>query len=330
MSLKVSALIRVAFGIALACGTVRSGPVAAVPASDCGQGSDEQSYYTHSHSIIDLPLPEIVAALSELRGLQPAADQQQLPDILTKAGEAVAEAYEDLPNVAADEEITAEQYGYNGRLSNSSRHHFGYLITLDREPGEEALREYRTDAQLKPVQPEIAPQGFPFTTNSASLWVLFHPQNRSQTKFRYLGTEPVTGRNLYVIAFTELPGKAAVTGRINVQGRSALLLYQGVAWIDSGSFRIAKMRLDLLEPQLDVALERLTTEIIFGEVRIPQAVSALWLPQAVTVTTVDAGQLYRNRHIYSNFRLFIVKSEIKAAASKQAPSQRWLVTLAPN
>jgi hypothetical protein len=313
MTTKFSeAIISATLGIALASSTVCSLPLAAVSASAFGQEADEGSYYAHAHSIVDVGLPEVLSALPELQGLKTATDQQQLPDILAKAGEAVADAYEDLPNVAADEEITEEQYGYNGRLLDTSRHHFGYLITVDREPGQDALREYRTDAQLKPVQPESRPQGFPFTTNSASMWVLFYPQNRSHTTFRYLGTQSVGGRDLHVIAFVELPGRAVVTGRINVQGRSALLLYQGVAWIDSGSFRIAKMRLELLEPQLDVALERLTTEITFGEVRIPQAVSALWLPQAVTVTTVDAGQLYRNRHVYSNFRLFTVKSETKA------------------
>jgi hypothetical protein len=318
MPLKVSAAVfRAALGVALAYGALPTRPFAVI-----GQEEDEQSYYKHAYSIVDLPLPEIMSALPELQGLQPAADQQELPDILTKVGEAVLHAYEDLRNVAADEEITEEQYGYNGRLLDTSRHHFGYLITVDKSPGEEVLHEYRTNAELKPVRPESTPQGFPFTTNSASMWVLFHPQNRYQTNFRYLGKQSVDGQDLYVIAFAELPGKAAVTGRINLQGRSALLLYQGVAWIHSKSFRIAKMRLDLLEPQLDVALERLTTEIQFGEVRIPQATAALWLPQAVTVTTVNGGQLFRNRHAYSNFRLFTVKSETKAADSEQAPPRR--------
>lgn len=90
-----------------------------------------------------------------------------------------------------------------------------------------------------------------------------------------------------------------VTGRFNARGDSALLLYQGVVWIDAQSFRIVKMRLDLLKPRLDVALERQTTEIGFAGVLIPQVATALWLPQQVTVTTIYDGQLFRNRHVYS-------------------------------
>jgi hypothetical protein len=50
------------------------------------------------------------------------------------------------------------------------------------------------------------------------------------------------------------------------------------------------MRLDLLELRLDVGLERLTTDIQFGEVRVPQATAALWLPREVTVTSIITGR----------------------------------------
>jgi hypothetical protein len=250
--------------------------------------------------------------------LRAAADQQPLQDILAKTGESVTDAYESLVNVAADEEITQEQYGFNERRSETSHHHFGYLITVDKQPGRDVLHEYRTDAHLKPVESTGTGQGFPFTTNSASMWVLFYPENQSQTRFRYLGEQPMGGQNLYAVAFATVPGKASVTGRINLQGRSALVLYQGVAWIDSTSFRIAKLRLDLLQPRLDVGLERMTTEIQFGEARVAQAAVTLWLPQSVTVTAVSSGQLFRNEYAYSNFRLFTVSSETKVKNPEQA------------
>jgi hypothetical protein len=278
------------------------------PAWPQGEPADEQSYYANAYCVVDLPLPELLADFPELQGLQPATDQQKLPKILSGAGQNIEKSYQSLPDIAAEETITQDQYGYNGRVPSTVHSKFGYLILVGRGEDAEILREYRTDAHLKPVESQGGDQGFPFTKDFASMWVLLHPDNQAQTRFRLLGEQSIGGQNLDVLAFAEQPGRAVVTGRFNAQGASALLLYQGLIGIDS-AFRIAKMRLDLLSPRLDVALERQTTEIRFGEVHIPGAAAVLWLPQEVTVTTVYDGQIFRNRHVYSKFGLFSVNSE---------------------
>jgi len=285
------------------------------------QQEGEDSYYAKAYTILDLPLPELLADIPELQGMEPAAGQEELPAILSKAGASVEQLYRNLVSVAADEEITQEQCGYDGRVKSSQRLRFGYLILVNHDGPAETLQEYRTDAGMKPVESAGVEEGFNATSNFASLWLLFYPDNRFGSNFRYLGQEVSEGRNLYVVAFAERPGKAATEGRVIAQGRSAVLLYQGLAWIDASSFRIVRMRLDLLEPRLDVGLERTTTELRFGEVRVPQATAVLWLPEEVTVTTIYYGQLYRNRHIYSNFRLFVVHSTIKPAAPRETHPQ---------
>jgi hypothetical protein len=271
--------------------------------------TDEQSYYQHAYSVIDLSLPQLLADFPELQGLRPTGDQQDLPAMLGRAGETIEKSYQSLPDVAAQEEITQDQYGYNERRPATLHSKFGYLILVNRGEDGETLREYRTDARLKPVEAQGSDQGFPFTKDFASMWVLLYPDNQALTKFRLLGEQSAGSQNLDVLAFAEQPGDAVVTGRFNAQGGSALLLYQGLIWIDPGTYRIAKMRLDLLAPRLDVALERQTTEIRFGEVHVPGNPALLWLPQEVTVTTVYDGQLFRNRHLYSGFGLFTVSSE---------------------
>lgn len=284
-----------------------------------GQEEDEASFYKNAYTIIDLPLTELMADFPELQGLEPAASQQELPSILSKVGTAVEQLYENLTSVAADEQITQEEYGDDGRVKSTTHHHFGYLIIVNRDEPVETLQEYRTNARMKPVESSGAAQGFNVTKNFASMWLLFYPDNQSGSHFRYVGQQAADGRNLYVVAFAEQPDQSAVQGVVNAQGRSVLLLYQGVAWIDAASFRIVRMRLDLLEPLLDVGLERETTEIRFGEVPIAQAATLLWLPQEVTVTTIYNGQMYRNRHLYSNFKRFVVHSEIGPA---QPPKPR--------
>jgi hypothetical protein len=60
------------------------------------------------------------------------------------------------------------------------------------------------------------------------------------------------------------------------------------------------MRTDLLAPREDVGLERLTTEIEFGEVRLPEVSTPLWLPHEVVVTTASNGEILHNQHRYTS------------------------------
>jgi len=71
------------------------------------------------------------------------------------------------------------------------------------------------------------------------------------------------------------------------------------------------MRTDLLAPRDDIGLAKQTTEIEFGEVHLPRVSSPLWLPREVVVTTESKGRILRNRHHYSNYKLFAAESTIK-------------------
>lgn len=282
-----------------------------------GRQGDEESYYAKAYTVLDLSLPELLADFPELQGMEPATDQEELPAILSKAGGSVEQLYHNLTSVVADEQVTEEQCGYDGRVKSSRHLRFGYLIIVNKAGPTETLDEYRTKAGTTPAGSAGGAEAFSDTSNFASKWLLFYPGNQFGSTFRYLGRQVSDGRSLYVVAFAEQPGRAAVSGRAVAGDTTAVMLYQGVAWIDASSFRIVKMRLDLLKPRLDVGVERSTTEIRFGEVRIPQAAAALWLPEDVTVTTIYYGQLYRNRHVYSNFRVFAVHSTIVPATPRQ-------------
>jgi hypothetical protein len=101
---------------------------------------------------------------------------------------------------------------------------------------------------------------------------------------------------------------------------------QGLAWIDSQSYQITRLRTDLLKPLPELKLERETTEIAFGEVRFKGRAEGFWVPQQVTVTVDWNGKHLRNEHRYSEFKLFNVEAVEKRGkvkelgqASKQAP-----------
>jgi len=279
----------------------------AFPALQAG----EQSHYAGAYSVVDLSPAEILADFPELRGLEPASDQERLRMLLDKVGENVAAAYQRLASVAADEDITAQKYGYDGRLKSTLHRHFYYIIQVERSGINDRMKEYRADARMARVESPGVEEGFAFSRDFASQWMLLYPENQSGSRFRYLGKQLNDGRQTYVLAFAERPGLAAITGSINYQGELELLLYQGLVWIDALSDRVVKLRLDLLQPCLEVGLEKETTEIKLGEVPIPEANAPLWLPLDVTLTAMFKGQLFRNVHHYSRYRVFQVQSTVK-------------------
>jgi hypothetical protein len=97
--------------------------------------------------------------------------------------------------------------------------------------------------------------------------------------------------------------------RFNTDQESILVLFQGIAWIDSNSYKIVHLRSDLLSPQPKIRLERQTTEITYQPVQFKELASDLWLPSEVAVTVEWRGRTFRNSHTYSRFKLF--NTEVK-------------------
>jgi hypothetical protein len=263
-----------------------------------------QAYYQNAYTLIDLPSEELVKALPELRGLAPAADQQELPHILSAVGKTVEVSYQRFTEIIANEQVTQKQYGSNGHLERTIHHEFSYLILPRYDAGSVRIEEYRTGIDGKPAQGSES--GDLLTKGFASMWALFHTGNQVGSKFRYLGKQRSGTHLALVIGFAQRPGWAIGVGLVNprLEGPPVLVLQQGVVWIDTATNEILKMRADLLKPRLDVKLELQTTEIQFGEVHISDADSTpLWVPLQVIVTTVWDGIVFRDEHLYSNYKL---------------------------
>jgi hypothetical protein len=88
------------------------------------------------------------------------------------------------------------------------------------------------------------------------------------------------------------------------------MLLQGIAWIDQSDFRIVRLRTDLLAPLPLILVEKQTANIVFGPVRIADLATELWLPKAVNLQMEVGGQVVREEHNYSKYRLYQAKSRI--------------------
>ena len=276
-----------------------------------------QSYYVNARPLLDYPLPDLLRAVPELQGLEPTGNQDELAFILAKAGEVTEDLLDSIPNLISREEITQEKLRDQGSVKDQRRHEFDYMILPHRQDENVTLDEYRAGPDGSPLEAQGLEQGYMLTRGFASVWLHFLPRNQSAARFRYLGQQTNGGLRCYVVAFAQKPGWATITGRVGYEGRFVLILHQGIAWIDEASFRIVRLRVDLLAPRPDIGLERQTTELHFAETRLPQTASPLWLPQEVVVTSRTNKEVFRNVHQYSGYRLFKVETKILPAPPDQ-------------
>ena len=306
------------FAAVIACGQT------AAPAQDLQFPANEtpaarqKRLYNGSKPYLNDSLSELQKAMPELRGLK--AGEKDLPALLTHTGQEIETLSLQMPNLISSEEVIQSSPG--SRSGRSSRQQFNYLILVRRTTTGAEMSEYRTDLQNRTIgQPGEDPRA-PTAHGFVLAWKYFHPTVREESQFRYLGRQKIDGRNADVVAFSQTPGLVRAPGEIRIGDESFPMLHQGIAWIDESTFRILRLRTDLLAPQPEAQLEKLTTTVDFAEVRIPHSELRLWLPRMAVVdwktipgssvdlsATVVSGR-YLERHLYSHYHLYQVEIKI--------------------
>jgi hypothetical protein len=280
--------------------------------------SRQKRLYNESKPYLNDSLSELQKAMPELRDVK--AGEKDLPVLLTHTGQEIEKLSLQIPNLISREDVIQTSPG--SRSGHSSSQQFNYLILVHRTTTGTEMSEYRTDLQNRSIgQPGEDPRA-PTAHGFVLAWAYFHPTVRAESQFRYLGRQKIDGRNAYVVAFSQTPGLVHAPGEIRVGDKSFPMLYQGIAWIDESTFRILRLRTDLLAPQPEAQLQKLTTTVDFAEVRIPHSKLRLWLPRIAIVEwktiprssidlspTVASGR-YIERHLYSHYHLYQVEVKI--------------------
>ena len=272
-------------------------------------------YYRDAHPYVNWTVKQLTEALPELKGLEPAASKDALPEILRKTGANVEAFFRDFVNTTSLEEIheVAPRRVINvndGDIPQSTNQKFYYLTLADwKGGGLRTLHEYRTDLQGNPVQNDGAPPGFMLTRGFASLEVYLHPSHQAESTFRLLGREWTNGKQCQVVVFAQRPGWTAGMSDFTAGSMSFPILEQGIVWIDPADYQILRMRTDLLAPQPQIELQRSTSDIQFSSVHFKESNLTLWLPSEVDVEVEYRRETFRNRHRYSDYRLFNVTTD---------------------
>jgi tetratricopeptide (TPR) repeat protein len=252
----------------------------------------------------------------ELKGLVPAKSQEQLASILTAVGKNVADYFKNFPNTVSLEQVHQEKLKHNGKVAGTLDEKYHYLCLTPNEPTGPGFSEFRADKSGFETHPVGLDQGFMLTSGFASTSLIFHPAYQPESTFRFLGQQKINDRETYVVAFAQQPAKARLSGNFKLGDNTMPTFSQGLAWIDTSTYQILRLRTDLLRPLPEVKLSKETTEIDFGEQHFKDIAEAFWLPREVTVSVDWNGKSLRNTHEYSDFKLFNVAQTNKIGKPK--------------
>jgi len=274
--------------------------------------------YNEAKTLIDWT-PEQIQDLPELKGLQPAESQQDLPALLSAVGERVSPLFDQFPNMASVEEVRSGpcDEGLRKKCRATYRGKFNYLVVRRRE-GELLMDEYRTDLKGRPIDYRNLGRGrilltYGFTTTPLQH---FHPQNQAACRFRDFGRQSLGGQITEVVGFVEIPGKYPWPTELRHGNAVVPLCIQGLAWVDATTYQIVRIETFLLAPPPDGDLESETTRVEFSAIQLRQAPTALWLPAEVVVDVWLHHRHFRNIHRYSDFKLFRVEIRIGPVEEK--------------
>jgi hypothetical protein len=308
-----------------------------------------QSAYAHARPFLDYPLPKLQTIVPAVKGVKPDPSQERLPVILSRTGEVVQALLPEVPNLTANEAVSQvtfplpymitdnSQQAFRGGISNGMQYQtqhkaedkevqqlvqarllspvrwkqFNYLILSQPTTDKRVIfDESRTDLHNQGVGLVEQDLNSPSSTEFGNLWLLFVPENLSQSHFHYVGQQKIDGHETFVVAFAQDVDRVSIPGEISLHGNTYPLFSQGVAWIDQTTFRIVRLQTDLLAPLPSIQLRRLTSEIRFSEVRIRELGSALWLPKQVEIQWEESNQISAELHLYTNYRLFHARVKI--------------------
>jgi Tfp pilus assembly protein PilF len=255
----------------------------------------------------------------DLEKIEPAGDQVKLDTLLSAVGGNVAELFHKFPNTSSLEKIHQEKLDRKGKSAGSLNQKFRYLCLIPTSQWGPATDEYRADSTGHAAYLRGLSENYMLTSGFVAAPLVFHPTYQPGSVFRLLGRQKIKGRDAYLIAFAQEPKRSRMYGTFKCDGKTRETFYQGVAWIDSLSYQILRLRTELLTPLPVVKLQAETTEIEFSEVHFKRLEEGFWLPAKVTVTLDWEGRTLRNQHEYSDFVVFNVDSMEKIGKPKGAP-----------
>jgi hypothetical protein len=295
------------FAVGAAAGLAVRSPQSADP--PVRLSPEELETYRRARNLVDWT-PQEIKQSSSLYKLRVAENDDTLPVILKRVGERAAAMIAEFRNIACDERVYTE-WNVGSPIAtwremgpNEVAHHFLYII-IPRPAGDPRMfTEYRTDPKGNPIDLARLTDLRLITTNFTGSWSYFNTSNQVESRFRYFGEESLRKHLCYVVGFAQTPDVSRNISTFEVGNHTAVILVQGLAWIDEESSDIVRIETWLLAPRKDIGLESQNTVVDYFPTLPGGVANVLWLPKEVTVLVQYKNVFVRNTHRYSGFKLF--------------------------
>ena len=239
-----------------------------------------------------------------------------LPQVLRGAGRQVEQLMNSLEKFSATERVNHFTVTRLGGLRAPETRSFEYVVAVRQMPhGLIELDEYRNgslDPALFPAS--IATAGLP------AMALVFHPQTSSDFNFVCEGLGQVSGRPAWQVHFQQKPNRPSRIHAYVIGGNYHSVPLKGRAWIDSATFQLERMEIELVKPLPEIRLQRERISIDYAPVQFRTRDVQLWLPSHAEVLLSRDNKAFFRTHSFSNFTLFSVGAGQKLEAPKESYS----------
>jgi hypothetical protein len=273
-------------------------------AASTSLGAQEAATY------VNFPIQRLKAVVPALGSIKYDDRQDQLPVVLDRVAQHIADVLPRLPDLISREDVYHFQSKADGDAGGGLAatqpwgRQYRYLLQCrHNRDGSTSIEESRIDGAGKPVKEGsgfTSPRGYGFSY----LWLFFTAANQPEFHFRYIGQQDKGGRKTYVVAFAQEPQKVSAPAFFEVDLKKVPFYYQGVLWVDQSTFDIVALRTDLLAPLPQLLLRQLTTELTFRSVAIRDLDAVFWLPSEVDIFSDQGRGPSEESHRYSDYHLF--------------------------
>jgi len=267
-------------------------------------------------SYLNFPIQRLKAVVPGLSGIKYDEHQEQLPIILNRVAQRIADVLPRLPDLISREDVyhfqSTADLGAPGGLAATQPWGRRYRYLL--------LRQHNPDGSITTVESRIDGAGRPVKDTAGltalrvsgfySQWLFFTADNQPEFHFRYLGQQEKGGRKTYAVAFAQEPEKVSDPAFFQANSKKVPFYFQGVLWVDEASFDIIELRTDLLAPLPQVQLRQFSTELTFRSVAIQGYNAVFWLPSEVDIQSDEGSGPSEESHRYSDYHLFHAQARI--------------------
>lgn len=260
-------------------------------------------------TLVEKTPDQLMRALPELAGLDPAASHPPLSEILKRVGQSVEAYFRNFVSTSALEETVQQRLKLNGKVDETFKQKYRYLVISHSGSSPTDLEEYRTDKKGRPAGNTVL-RGAVLTLRFSYVPIYLHPDFQSDSNFSYVGQQTMEGHRCYVVGFAQRPDTARLWVKLTEESFSYNVLLEGLAWIDASSYQIIRMYTELLPDASVRDIKEQTTEVTFGEVHFKGIDVVFWLPHDVVVYTDWSGRKFRNYHRYSDYQLYASQTKL--------------------